>query len=264
MLNLNMSKITLQPHIKCRPGDIADAVLLPGDPDRISLITRYWDKAEKVADNRGLPVWTGSYKGVPISVAATGMGCPSAAIVVEELANIGAKFFIRVGTCGALNDRIKPGDLIIPTAAIRGDGTTKEYIAPEFPALADPDLVNALQNAAQQKKYQYWKGINRTHDAFYEHTNTMLRLAEIFEDKRMAKWDYPLLSSEMECSAIFLVSLLRGIKAGAVLAVVTTEPLNLIRQNPDLIYEIIETPDANEGIEKAIQVALDAVVNLLT
>ena len=101
-----------QPHIKCKSGDVADLVFLVGDPDRIPLVTKYWDKAEMKANNRGLPVWTGTYKNVPVSVVSTGMGCPSAAIVVEELVNIGAKTFIRIGTCGGLKKEIKPGDLI--------------------------------------------------------------------------------------------------------------------------------------------------------
>jgi len=250
----------LQPHIKCEKGDVAPSVLLPGDPDRIPLITKYWDRAKQVADNRGLPVWTGIYKGIPVSAAATGMGCPSAAIVVEELANVGAKVFIRVGTCGALKKGINSGDLIIPIAAMRFDGTTKEYIAPEFPAVADPSVVLALEKTAKVKKYKYWKGINRTHDAFYEHIDNMLALGDIFGDTRMAKWPYPLISSEMECSAIFLISLLRGLKAGAVLTVVTEEPLDQIRKTPNLLYQINEAPDAKSGIDRSIKVALDTIL----
>lgn len=255
----------LQPHIKCKEGDVAELVFLVGDPGRISLVTKYWESAECKANNRGLPVWTGVYKGMSVSVACTAMGCPSAAIVVEELANIGAKYFIRIGTCGGLKEEIKPGDLIIPTAAIRADGTTKEYINVEFPAIADMDMVAALEKSARTQGIRYWKGINRTHDAFYEPAKNLAFWGDLVSDKRMENWKFPLVSSEMECSAVFLLALLRGLKAAAILCVNTTEPLNLIQKNPDLIYELEESPDIPEGIDRAIRVALesgfDIVVN---
>ncbi len=252
----------LQPHIKCAPGDVADVVLLVGDPDRIPLVTKYWDEANEVANNRGLPVWTGKYKGMPVSIASTGMGGPSTAIVLEELANIGAKTFIRIGTCGALKKGIKPGDIIIPTAAIRAEGTTKEYIAPEFPAIADMDIVRALEAAAKQEGNRYFKGINRTHDAFYEPVENLLRWGNLFADERTKNWDTPLVSSEMECSIVFLLASLRGLRAGAVLAVNTTEPLDEIRENPGLVYELIEDPEAKKGVDRAIRTALEALPHL--
>ncbi len=255
--------MSLQPHIKCKNGDIAELVFLVGDPSRISLVTKYWEVAECKADNRGLPVWTGTYKGIPVSVACAAMGCPSMAIVVEELANIGAKYFIRIGTCGGLKEEIKPGDLIIPTAAIRAEGTTKEYIGIEFPAIADMGMVFALEKSAKSQKIQYWKGINRTHDAFYEPVKNLSCWGDMVNDKRMKEWAFPLVSSEMECSAVFLISLLRGLKAAAILCVNTTEPLNLIRKNPDLIYELNESVDIPKGIDNAIRVALEAGINFV-
>jgi uridine phosphorylase len=232
----------LQPHIKCKEGDIADIVFLVGDPGRIDLVIKYWDKAEKVADNRG-------YKGVPVSVISTGMGCPSAAIVVEELANVGVKKIIRIGTCGALKKEIKPGDIIIPTSAIREEGTTGAYVGPEVPAVADIELVARLESSAKSKNYRYWKGINRTHDAFYEPIENFLKLK-----------GSKAISSEMECSAVFLIANLRGLKAAAVLAVNTTEPLDEIEKNPDLVYQLIEDPNAKDGVERAILTALDSVI----
>ncbi len=250
----------LQPHIKCKPGDVSESVLLVGDPDRIPLVTKYWSDVKNVANNRGLPVWNGTYKGIPLSIASTGMGSPSAAIVVEELANAGAKKFIRIGTCGALKRGIAPGDLIIPFAAIREEGTTREYIDERFPAVADPFLFRALEKSAKEKKFTYWTGINRTHDAFYEPVENMLRWANLFRDERTKAWNMPLVSSEMECSAVFLLASLRGLKAAAVLSVNTPEPLDEIRENPSLVYELVESPNAKDGIDKAIRTALDAIV----
>lgn len=239
----------LQPHIKCKEGDVADTVFLVGDPDRISLVVKYWDKAKKIADNRGLPVWTGTYKGIPVSIASTGMGCPSTAIVIEELANIGAKKLIRIGTCGALKKEIKPGDIIIPISAIREEGTTSAYVGPEVSAVADAELVAKLESSAKSKNYVYWKGINRTHDAFYEPIENFLKLK-----------GSEAISSEMECSAVFLIASLRGLKAAAVLAVNTTEPLDEIEKNPDLVYQLIEDPNAKEGVNRAILTALDSIL----
>jgi len=239
----------LQPHIKCKEGDVAEIVFLVGDPGRISLVTKYWDKAGKVADNRGLPVWTGIYKKTPVSVVSCGMGCPSAAIVVEELANIGAKKIIRIGTCGALKKEIRPGDIIIPTSAIREEGTTGAYVGPEVPAVADCNLVSKLESSAKSKNYTYWKGVNRTHDAFYEPIENFLKLKGT-----------DAISSEMECSAVFLIATLRGLKAAAVLAVNTSEPLDEIEKNPDLVYQLIEDPNAKDGVDRAILTALDSVI----
>jgi uridine phosphorylase len=252
----------MQPHIKCQEGDIAKIVLIPGDPARVKKIVTYWDEAKEVANNREFLTYTGKYKGIPISATSTGIGGPSAAIAVEELANIGAKAFIRIGTCGAFKKEINPGDLIIPFAAIRAEGTTKEYVPAEFPAVADPNIFRTLEETAKEKSFVYFTGINRTHDAFYEHLDNMLRWGDIYKDKRMSKWNTPLVSSEMECSTVFLVAMLRGLKCGTILSVNTTEPLDEIAENPDLIYELIESPNAADGIDKAIQVALDTAVKI--
>jgi uridine phosphorylase len=249
----------LQPHIKCKKGDVAETVFLVGDPQRIPLVTKYWDEKKMVADHRGLPVWTGMYKGIPVSVANTAMGCPSASIVIEELANIGVKTFIRIGTCGGLKKEIKPGDLIIPTAAIRAEGTTKEYIEPEFPAIADMGLVMALEKSAQALKAKYWKGINRTHDAFYERLDNLSKWGKTHKDIRMKNWNIPIVSSEMECSVVFLLPLLMGLRGAAILSVNTTEPFELIEKDPELIYELIEEPKTDDGIDKAIRVALNSL-----
>ncbi len=252
----------MQPHVKCKEGDIAPIVLTPGDPARVKLIAEYWDTAKEVANNREFLTYTGTYKGIPISATSTGVGGPSAAIAVEELANIGATTFIRIGTCGAFKKEIKPGDLLIPFAAIRAEGTTKEYVPPEFPSVANPGVFRALEESAQSQKVTYYPGIVRTHDAFYEHINNMLRWGDLYKDRRMSKWNTPLVGSEMECSVVLLLAMLRGLKAGCVLSVNTTEPLDEIAENPDLIYELIETPGAKEGVDTAIKVALGAVETL--
>lgn len=248
----------MQPHIRCQKGDISKICLLPGDPQRVNKIAKHLKHVKEVANNREFFTVRGNYDGVDITVTSTGIGCPSAAIAVEELANIGAEVFLRIGTCGALKEGIQPGDLIIPYAAIRAEGTTKEYIEPEFPAVADLDVTRFLEEGAKKLRYRYFRGIDRCHDAFYEHLDNMLRWGKLYQDKRMGNWNVPLVSSEMECSAVFLIPLLRGLKAGAVLAVNTTEPLTQIVKNPNLAYQLIESPSAHRGVERAIEVALYA------
>jgi uridine phosphorylase len=145
----------LQPHIKCKEGDISKYVLLPGDPGRVLKIAEFLENPKKVSENREFLTYRGNYKGLDITVTSTGIGCPSAAIAVEELANIGAEVFVRIGTCGVLKEGINYGDVVIPTAAVRAEGTTKEYIEPEFPAVADLDVVNSLISAAKDNNFTY-------------------------------------------------------------------------------------------------------------
>lgn len=254
-----MQEQNFQPHIGCKQGDISDIILLPGDPKRVLKITQYLSNVQKVADNREFLTYTGEYQGIKVTVTSTGVGGPSAAIAIEELANLGAKYFIRIGTCGALKQGIQEGDLIIPYAAIRDEGTTKEYIKPEYPAVADFEIVQALVQASKNNNFKFFTGINRTHDAFYENIDNILKWDNISRDQRMAQWNSPVISSEMECSVLFTICSLRGLKSGAVLAVNTIEPLDRLRDNPELIYHLSNSEQANNGVDKAIKTALEAV-----
>lgn len=249
----------MQPHIKCRKGDVAKYVLLPGDPGRVKTIIKYLDEAKEVSNNREFLTYTGKYQGIKISVTSTGIGSPSTAIAIEELANIGAEVFIRIGTCGALKEGINSGDLIIPYAAIRDEGTSLEYVPAEFPSVANPEVFTALKQSAENQNFKFHTGINRTHDAFYEHINNFTKWGQVFLDQRMKDWDYPVVSSEMECSIAFLLPMLRGLKGGCVLSVNTPEPLNKVVEDPNLIYKLDESMSVRDGIEEAIKTALGAI-----
>jgi uridine phosphorylase len=246
--------LKVQPHLNIKKGDIAPFVLLPGDPGRIKRIIKYWDTAREVANQREFLTYSGTYKGIPVSATSTGIGAPSASIAVEELANVGAKVFIRIGTCGALKKEIQPGNLIIPDKSLRQDGTTKEYVNDEYEAPPDQEVLRAIIAAAQELRLTYFVGINRSHDAFYETPQNFINLINTHE-YRTGK----LLSSEMECSSVFTVARLRGLKSGAVLGVNTTEPLDEIAKNPDLIYQLETSPEADKGVENTILVALKAI-----
>ena len=128
---------------------MGEYVLLPGDPGRCEKIASYFDRAKFVAANREFVTYTGYLEGVKVSVVSTGIGGPSAAIAMEELANIGAKQFIRVGTCGGINTKVKAGDIVIAMSAVRQDGTSYEYAPEGYPATADFDITLALYEAAK-------------------------------------------------------------------------------------------------------------------
>ena len=136
-----MQELEKQFHIQCVPGDVGRYVLLPGDPGRCEAIAAYFDDAHQVACNREFNVYTGTLLGEKVSVCSTGIGGPSASIAMEELVKCGADTFIRVGTCGGIPLDVKSGDLVIANAAIRHEGTSREYAPIEYPAVPDFDLT---------------------------------------------------------------------------------------------------------------------------
>lgn len=258
----------LQAHIPCSPENIADIVLLPGDPARSKLIgEKYFERGKLVASYREFFTYTGFYKGLKITTTSTGIGSPSTAIAVEELINLGAKILIRVGTCGgALKKEIKAGSIIIPTASIREEGTTKEYLPAEFPAVADYKVVATLEESAKKQGFPYYVGINRTHDAFYGQSKNIKQWGSIYLNKRMKNWKYSLISSEMECAPLFLIGTLRGVRTGAVLAVnANPEPLKEIMEGKfkfDVPASKIQTKEAKVSVDRAIRTVLEASVLL--
>lgn len=245
-----MIKLT-EPHIKCKKDDVSEWIIMPGDPQRIDLITTNWDTKNEVSYNREHRTVRGTYKDVDVTSTSSGMGCPSTAIAIEELANIGAKGIIRIGTCGGLLKEMRSGDLVIPIAAMKSDGTTKEYVGMDYPAVAEIDVVNALVQVAKKKGVRFFVGINRTHDAFYESTENFVKLADIGASR--------LVSSEMECSSVFLVSDLRGLKAGAILVVNTPEPPKEVKKDPSIVYQLADVDAVKKGMDDAIEITLEAI-----
>jgi uridine phosphorylase len=211
-----------QYHLDVVPGDVADTVLLPGDPDRVDVVTERWDDAETVAEHREYRTATGTYEGAPLSVTSTGIGSPSAAIAVEELARVGAETFLRVGSCGALQPEMAVGDLVITTGAVRGEGTSAEYVREDYPAVADHAVVSALIAAAERLGYDYHCGVTMSTDSFY--AGQARKGFEGFEaagsetlldDLRAAN----VKNVEMEASAILTLANVYGLRAGAVCTV---------------------------------------------
>jgi uridine phosphorylase len=211
-----------QYHLEVAPGDVADTVLLPGDPDRVDVVTDRWDEAETVADHREYRTATGTYEDAPLSVTSTGIGSPSAAIAVEELARVGADTLLRVGSCGALQPEVDVGDLVITTGAVRGEGTSEEYVRPDYPAVADHAVVSALVAAAERLGYDYHCGVTMSTDSFYAGQARegfegfeAAGSESLLEDLR----DVNVTNVEMEASAILTLANVYGLRAGAVCTV---------------------------------------------
>jgi len=198
-------------HVRAEPGDYAEACLLPGDPLRAKYIAEtYLDKVVERSAERGLLGFTGEYDGSPVSVQATGMGCPSAAIVMEELVQLGVKRFLRVGSCGSLRHDIQLGDLIVAVSAVPADGTTPQYVGGEPHApTADWELVHAAVHAAKELGQPVRVGAVASSDTFYDP-----------DPGRHERWSKRgVLGVEMEASVLFTIGALRGVQAGCVLTV---------------------------------------------
>jgi len=211
---------SVQYHLKCKQNEVNQAVLLPGDIERADYIgTHFFKNSVKIAENREFHIYNGTYENKSVAVCSTGIGCMSAAVAIEELIHIGCKYYIRIGTCGALSPEVNIGDIIIATGAVRGDGASKEYIPLEYPAVADLQVVNALRKRADAKNINYHHGIIRTHDAFY------MESPFAFGDwkKRISIWTRAgVLAIENEASTLFVIGSLKKVNCKKV----------LIRQSP--------------------------------
>jgi uridine phosphorylase len=208
-------------HICCTKGDVGRYVLLPGDPFRTDIIAQYLEEPRLVAHNREHKTWTGKLSGVPVSVTSTGMGCPSTAIALEELIHCGADTFIRIGTAGHVCDESWDEALegIIVTGSVRDEGTTIHYIPIEYPAIADRRIVAALADAVQEKGLNYREGIAQCKDSFYgQHDPDSMPNTERLKGRWEAWRRGNVMCSEMETAALFVISSIRGCRAGAVMS----------------------------------------------
>lgn len=212
-----------QYHIDCGPGDVASSVLIPGDPARVGKIASLWESSHEVAYHREYHTMTGSHQGIPISATSSGIGAPTLAIAVEELTRIGVETFIRVGTCGGIQPGQKLGDLVISTGAVRLDGASRDYVMPEYPAVANYEVVLALIQAAEELKLPYHVGITASTDTFYAGQGRPgygdyfpSHKAHILADLQKARVQ----NFEMEASCLFTLAGIFGKRAGAVCTII--------------------------------------------
>ena len=226
----------VQYHLEVTSEDVAPSVLLPGNPERVDAVDSIWDAAEEVARHREYRTVTGRYDGVPISITSTGIGSPSAAIALEELARADADTFIRVGSCGALRPEMDVGDLVITSGAVRQEGTSDEYVREDYPAVASDEVVSALVAAAERLGYDYHVGITMSADSFYAGQGRpgfdgfeAAGSADLLDELREAN----VKNVEMEASAILTLANVYGLRAGAVCAVYANRSTGEFRTEGD-------------------------------
>ncbi len=243
-----------QYHIGLKEGDVGEFVILPGDPKRCKKIAAYFEDAKLIADKREFVTYTGYLNGKKVSVTSTGIGGPSASIALEELVKIGAKKFIRVGTCGGMQTEVKSGDLVIATGAIRMEGTSKEYAPIEFPAVADYDIISALKNSAEKLNIPHHLGVVQCKDAFYgQHNPEIMPVNYELENKWQAWLKLGCLASEMESAALFIVGSFLKVKVGSIFLVVANQE----REKLGLDNPVVHDTDS------AIKVAIEAIKTMI-
>ncbi len=238
-----------QPHLLVEPGDLHDIVLLPGDPGRVDRIAGHCEESTVVAQNREYKLVNATHAGRDVTICSTGIGSPSAAIAVEELAAVGCETFVRVGTTGALQRGIDIGDMVVATGAAKDEGTTARYEDKAVPAVPDYDVLSALVDAAAANGEDVHVGPVATDDAFYAETDTYVDA-----------WEAAGLQCvEMEAAAIFSLARRKGLAAGAI----CTVDGNLIEGTQKGETDDEELPaKAKNNVERAIDIALTAATEL--
>ena len=251
---MNYSEDNKQYHIGLGAEDIGKYVILPGDPKRCEKIAAHFDDAKLVGDNREYITYTGYLNGEKVSVTSTGIGGPSAAIAMQELTKIGAHTFIRIGTCGGMQENIKSGDIVIANAAIRAEGTSKEYAPIEFPAVSTFEITSALKNASNKLDLTSHVGVVQCKDSFYgQHEPDKMPISYELENKWNAWLKMGTLASEMESAALFTVANYLGVRAGSCFLVVANQE----REKAGLKNPVVH------DTEMAIKVGVEALKELI-
>ena len=247
---------TLQYHINCRQGDVGEYCILPGDPGRCEKIAAYFDEPRQISYNREYNIYTGKLCGVPVSVCSTGIGGPSTAIAVEELFACGVKNFIRIGTCGGIDLKVKSGDAVIASGAIRFEGTSREYAPIEFPAVPDYSVLSAIVEAAEKSGVDYHVGVVQCKDSFYgQHSPARMPISYELQSKWEAWKRLGVLASEMESAALFTVCAALGARSGSLFHTVW---------NQERFAAGLDTKDSeSHDTDSAIRIAIEAIKILI-
>ena len=236
-------------HIPARVGDVGRYCILPGDPGRCEQIASRLENPVHVGQNREFNIWNGTLCGALVTVCSTGIGGPSTAIAVEELANCGADTMIRVGTCGGIDLSVKSGNLVIATGAVRQEGTSHEYAPPEFPAVPNAHVLLALMQAAGAGSTDWHAGIVQSKDSFYgQHAPLTKPTSQALLDKWEAWKRLGVLASEMEASTLFTVGAYRRLRTGAIFHTIWNQE----RFAAELDTDDAEKHDTSNAIEATI------------
>ena len=249
-----MQKLEKQFHIHCVEGDVGRYVILPGDPGRCEKIAALFDNAHFVAQNREYTIYTGTLLGEKVSVCSTGIGGPSAAIAMEELHNIGADTFIRVGTCGGIALPVKSDDVVIAIGAVRHEGASREYAPIEFPAVSDYEVQSALVQAAKNLGKPWHAGVVQCKDSFYgQHDPKQMPVSYELLNKWEAWKRLGVKASEMESAALFVVADALGCRCGSCFHVIWNQEREAAGLDQDM----------SEDTTSAVQVGVEALKRLI-
>ena len=241
-------------HIQCKAGNVGRYCFLPGDPGRCEKIAAYFDNPVKIQSNREYTTYTGTLLGEKVSVCSTGIGGPSAVIAMEELHNIGADTFIRVGTCGGIALPVKSDDVVIATGAVRHEGASREYAPIEFPAVSDYEVQTALVQAAKNLGKPWHAGVVQCKDSFYgQHDPKRMPVSQ----ELLYKWEawkrLGVLASEMESAALFCCAAALGVRCGSNFLVVGNQEREAAGLDNPICHDT----------EAPIRVAVEAIRKLM-
>jgi uridine phosphorylase len=214
-------------HLDVGAGEVGRYVLLPGDPARVPLIAERFEGARKLAQRREYLTWVGELDGAPVAVTSTGIGCPSAAIAVEELAEAGADTFIRIGLSGGMQLDVPPGELVVAQAAVRDEGTTRQYVPEGYPAVADLDVTAAFRDGLRAAGLRHHVGVVQSKDSFYGQREAQRMPVAVELQQRWRAWIAAgVLCSEMEAAAIFVIARILRKRAGGLMLVAGNQELD--------------------------------------
>ena len=243
-----VQKIEHVKHLPIKFGEVARYVIVPGDPNRVPVIAESLENVINQGQNREFNAYKGTHKGIEVSVVSTGIGCPSTAIAVEELSYIGAEVFIRIGTSGSVDGSAKKGDIFIATAAVRDDGTSKQYMPIEFPAIASHNVVSSLIRASKNLKIDSKVGICQSKDSFFGETEPDRMPVAPYLDYKWKSWQKGGVgASEMEAATLFTLSQIKRIEAGAILAIETSVK-DTIKKMTEIVLESITYMERNKNV----------------
>ena len=245
---MNEQERSVQFHIRCAQGEVGHYCILPGDPGRCKAIAQYFDNPVYLRTNREYEIWNGTLLGEPVSVVSTGIGGPSAAIAMEELANLGTHTFVRVGTCGGIALKVCSGDVVVATGAVRMEGTSREYAPLEWPAVPDFQVASALTQAAGSLGKKWHAGVVQCKDSFYgQHDPKRMPVSQ----ELLYKWEawkrLGVLASEMESAALFCCAAALGVRCGSCFHVIWNQE----REAAGLDQE--ESHDLSAALEVGIE-----------
>lgn len=243
-----------QYHTGVGAGDIGKYVIMPGDPKRCVKIAGHFENARLVADVREFVTYTGTLDGVPVSVTSTGIGGPSASIAIDELSKCGAHTFIRIGTCGGMQENVLGGDVVIATGAVRMEGTSREFAPIEYPAVPDFNVTTALVQAADELKVPHHTGVVQCKDSFFgQHEPEIMPVSYELENKWQAWLRMGCLASEMESAALFIAGSFLKVRVGSCFLVIA---------NQERAKKGLENKQVHDT-EIAVKVAVEALRKLI-